>query len=127
MADLPIPIRAAIKGTVDVTPAYIEFGAVSAHGHVRRAVTLRGPAEAFEVKGHRVELNVNGRAVEGGTGLVKVTTKDLGAARRKASKAVTIDLANDSRFAGSVHGKLYLQTTDATQREIAVDFYAFFR
>lgn len=127
LADLPVPIRASIKGVVDISPAYLEFGAVSANGHARRAVTLRGPAGAFTVKGHRVELNVNGRPVHGGTGFVKVTTEDLGSDKKKASKAVTIELANDSRFAGSVHGKVFLQTSDTTQREVAVDFYAFFR
>lgn len=127
LAELPVPIRASVKGAIEIAPAYLEFGAVAARGQARRAVTVHGPAGSFDVKGHRVELNVNGRPVDGGTKLVKVTTEASGKERGKDRKKVTIELANDARHAGSVHGRLFLQTTDASQRELAVDFYAFFR
>jgi hypothetical protein len=34
---------------------------------------------------------------------------------------------NKTEKAGSVHGRLFIETTDPQQKEIPVDFYAFFR
>lgn len=127
LADLPIPIRASVKGAIEISPNYVEFGAIAPTSLVERAFTLQGPAGNLTVAGHRVELNINGRRVENSTDLVQVSTKPLGQDQGRDRQSIVMGLRNDKRYAGSVHGKLYLQTGNVVQPEVAIDFYAFFR
>lgn len=127
LAELPVPIRASIKGAFDVSPSYVEFGAIPGRNQVERTVTLSGPPGALGLAGHRVELNINGRRIEGSADLVKISTKLQGQDKDRDRQSIVMGLTNDTRYAGSVHGKLFLQTGDVVQPEIAVDFYAFFR
>ena len=88
----------------------------------KRSVTLRGTLP-FELTGSRVDLLINGTRMADSAPLIKVETTRKG----KDEQIVAIDLKNAAKTVGSVHGKVYLQTTDPTQREILFDFYAFFR
>lgn len=122
LPDLPIPIRANIKGSIDFTPKYLEFGAITSSDKASRSVTLQGSDE-FQIVSTRTELNVNGVKIEGASDLVKISSLS----HEKGKRLVTVDLTNKAGRAGSVHGKIYIETTDPQQKIVAVDVYAFFR
>ena len=122
LRELPVPVRANILGNIDVSPTYLEFGAIAPSESVTRSVTMRGTVD-FDVVGTRAELIVNGRRIDDAAKYIKVNTLP----HEKDRRLVSVELRNGSNVAGSVHGKLYFQTTDASQKELPVDFYAFFR
>ena len=120
--ELPIPVRANIKGNIEAFPQYLEFGAISRGEQSRRSVTLRVDGE-FTLKGAKTFMNLNGESLKDVESFVTVSPiQDVG-----GKKTVSIELKNSSKGAGSVHGKLVLETTDPQQKELPVDFYAFFR
>jgi len=122
LKDLPIPIRANVKGNIDVAPSYIEFGAIAPQETSRRSVTMRA-LDDFQVTGSHAEIIVNGKQVADPTTYIKVATLP----HEKDRKLVAVELKNPAKSSGSVHGKLYFETSDPEQKELAVDFYAFFR
>lgn len=122
LSDLPIPIRANIKGNLEFAPQYLEFGAIEPLDQVRRSLSLKGLTD-FNVTGSRVEMIVNGQKIDNSEKYLLISTMS----HEKSKKLVSISLKNSLGIAGSVHGKLFLQTTDKDQKELAVDFYAFFR
>lgn len=122
LAELPIPIRANIKGNIEFAPHYLEFGAIEPLDQARRSLSLKGLAD-FNVTGSRVEMIVNGQKIENSEKQLTISTLS----HEKSKKLVSVSLKNSLGVAGSVHGKLFLQTTDNDQKELAVDFYAFFR
>jgi hypothetical protein len=122
LKDLPVPVRATVKGNIDYTPAYLEFGAIPASETARRSITMRGASD-FQITGSRTELNVNGRKVDDAAKFIKIDAVP----HDKDKRLVSVELRNAASLAGSVHGKLFLQTTDPDQKELTVDFYAFFR
>ena len=122
LRSLPLPVRANVLGNIDFKPDYLEFGAIGQGEVAKRSVTLRGTLP-FELTGSRVDLLINGTRLADSAPLIKVETTRKG----KDEQIVAIDLKNTAKTVGSVHGKVYLQTTDPTQREILFDFYAFFR
>jgi hypothetical protein len=122
LAEMPIPVRANVKGNIEYSPVYLEFGAIAPEKAERRTLTLRG-LSSFDVVSNKAELLVNGRKIEDGSALITIET--LPHETRK--KLVTVELKNAAKTAGSVHGKLILETTDPKQKEVSVDFYALFR
>ena len=85
-------------------------------------MTLRVDGD-FTLKGAKTFLNLNGESLKDVGSFVTVSPiQDVG-----GKKTVSIELKNSSKGAGSVHGKLVLETTDPQQKELPVDFYAFFR
>jgi hypothetical protein len=122
LAEMPLPVRALIKGQIEFSPQYVEFGAIAPREKSERSITLRGVGD-FDVAGSRAELTINGRRVDGGERYVNISTLTT----EKEKKLVAIELKNPDGLTGSVHGKLFFATSDPAQRELAVDFYAFFR
>jgi len=122
LRELPIPVRANIRGSIEFAPRYVEFGAIAGSDKANRSVTLTGK-EKFEITSTRSEININGTRFEDAAKLVKVNMVE----HEKQRRLVSIDLVNAAGRAGSVHGKLYLETTDPQQKQLVVDFYAFFR
>lgn len=122
LKELPIPVRATIKGAVETSPGYLEFGAINPSEQVRRSVTINS-AKGIDIASTRTELMVNGRKVEDTAAMLKVTPGASQGDRRQ----LAIEITNPSRVPGAVHGKLFIKTTDPAQPEVAVDLYAFFR
>lgn len=122
LKELPIPVRANVKGNIDYLPAYIEFGAIGPADVSKRSITMRGQND-FEVTGSRAELIVNGRRIADASKYISINTLP----HEKDKKLVSVELKNEAKVQGSVHGKLYFETSDPSQKELAVDFYAFFR
>lgn len=122
LKELPIPVRANIKGNIDYAPAYLEFGAIAQDDVARRSLTMRGATD-FNIVGTRAELIVNGRRIDDSTKFLKIDALP----HEKDKQLVSIELKNVASVSGSVHGKLIFATSDPAQKELAVDFYAFFR
>lgn len=122
LKELPIPVRANVKGAIDVAPAYLEFGAIAQAEGAKRSLTMRG-AQDFNIVSTRAELIVNGRRIDDASKFLKVDALP----HERDKKLVSVELRNAANTAGSVHGKLFIETSDPAQKELAVDFYAFFR
>jgi len=122
LKELPVPIRANIQGPLQYAPDYLEFGSLAPAEAVKRAIKISG-MRAADITGTRAELIINGTKVEDTTGFVKILPPSDAA----LEKQYTIELNHAQKQSGNVHGKLFLQTSDARQKEVAVDFYAFFR
>lgn len=122
LPEMPIPVRASIKGPIAYAPAYIEFGSISHSDKSMRQVDLTA-VEAFDITSNRVELLVNGTKVEGAEKLMKVSVVPA----ERNGKKISLDLANPGTTPGSVHGKVFLDTNNPQQKTLTIDFYAFFR
>lgn len=122
LPELRLPVRATIRGNIEIEPRYLEFGAISPTDKSSRSVTVTGLQE-FEIKNVRMDLNLNGAKIKDTSTLLKVNPVSTD----KLKKLIALDLMNKTEKAGSVHGRLFIETTDPQQKEIPVDFYAFFR
>ena len=120
LPDLPVLVRAEVVGNIRAQPPYLEFGAVAPHSHATKSVELSGVA-SFDLTGSWVELNVNGEPIMDAATFVKI-----GTAKGTTDKKVPVELHNNGK-AGSVHGRLVFLTSDALQKEVGFDFYAFFQ
>lgn len=122
LPEMPIPVRATIRGQIAVTPAYIEFGSVPASEKASRQISLTA-LEGFDITSNSIELNVNGEKSADGQNMMRVSVTPAD----KNGKKVNLELMNPGSKSGSVHGKVTLQTTNPQQKNLTVDFYAFFR
>jgi hypothetical protein len=122
LRELPVPVRGTIRGNIELAPRYVEFGAIAPSDKSTRTVVLKALKD-FDVLAIKPEININGARVEDAEKLVKVNTSSSD----KQKRHVSIDLINGAGMAGSVHGKLVLDTSDPHQKQVVVDFYAFFR
>jgi hypothetical protein len=122
LPDMPIPVRATIRGEIAMSPAYVEFGSVPASEKSLRQISITSDS-AFDITSNRVEMNVNGAKTNVGADLMKVeVTKTT-----KNEKKVKLELKNPGNQPGSVHGKITLETSNPQQKSLTFDFYAFFR
>jgi hypothetical protein len=119
---IEIPVRADIKGNVDFSPNYIEFGAIQPNATVKRSLTLKY-VTPVKVIATDVELIVNGRKVPNPTTFVKISSSGF----EQNKQHIAVEISNVQGPSGAVHGKLLIKTDDLRQQQIDVDFYAFFR
>lgn len=122
LGSMPIPVRGTIKGHIEFAPHYLEFGAIEPTNLVRRSLSLRGLSD-FSITGSKVEMIVNGQKISNSEKFLSISTLN----HEKDKKLVSVTLKNGLGVAGSVHGKLFLLTNDKDQKEVSIDFYAFFR
>ena len=122
LQELSIPVRAQVRGSLDYAPNYLEFGVIPKAEMVKRELVISG-IEAFEVKKTRLEMIINGKRIEDPSTLSKIASSSGDAIK----KNVALELMNQGGHEGSIHGKLFVETSDKDQKEIVVDFYAFFR
>lgn len=119
---LPILVRAEVLGNVRASPSYLEFGAVASNSHVTRFVQISAP-KGLDITGTRVELRLNGEAIENPERFVSLG--DSGDQHK--GRRIPVNLHNFGGKAGSVHGQLVFLTTDPWQKEVAFDLYALFQ
>jgi hypothetical protein len=122
LPEMPIPVRATVRGQIAVTPAYVEFGSVPVSEKASRQISLTA-LEGFDITSNSIELNVNGAKTDDGQNMMRVSVTPAD----KNGKRVNLELMNPGSKSGSVHGKVTLQTTNPQQKNLTVDFYAFFR
>lgn len=122
LSEMPIPVRASIKGPISYSPSYIEFGSISANDKATRQIELTA-IESFDITTNRAELMVNGTKMEGAEKLMKVSVVPA----ERNTKKISLELMNPGTNPGSVHGKVFLDTNNPQQKTLIIDFYAFFR
>lgn len=122
LPEMPIPVRATIEAQIAATPAYIEFGSIAVTEKSARQVALLS-LEGFDVTSNLIELNLNGLKSDDGQALMAVRV----APANKNSKNISLELMNPGGKSGNVHGKITLLTTNPQQKNVTLDFYAFFR
>lgn len=122
LPEMPIPVRASVRGQISASPAYIEFGSVSANETSSRQIALKASKD-FDIVDNSVELNVNGSKADDGQKLLKINVLQSD----KTGKSISLELKNPGNKSGSVHGKITLQTNNPQQKNLVLDFYAFFR
>lgn len=122
LPSLSVPVRGTIRGNILVAPNYLEFGAVAKAAKVKRDLSLSGLQE-FDIVGTKAELIINGKPIANASDFVIIAEKKSPSSRKK----VAIELINGANQSGSVHGKLFLETSDKSSPKLEVDFYAFFR
>jgi hypothetical protein len=122
LPDMPIPVRGTVKGQISANINYIEFGSIASNEKSNREVILSS-SELFDISANRIELMING---EKKTDLEKNIKIGVSPANKNGKK-ITLDLSNPGTTRGSVHGKVFLDTTNPQQKTIVLDFYAFFR
>lgn len=117
-----LPIRAMIKGNIAYSPEYLEFGAINRDESAKRMiqVDLKGKYQIVQASS---QLHLNGNQLKNDAPYLKVEVPQNGG----NDGHVMVLLSNKSQFAGSVHGSIQLATDDPLQKEIKVDFYAYFR
>ncbi len=119
---IEIPVRADIKGNVDFSPSYIEFGAIQPSETVKRSLTLKY-GNPVKVVGTDIELIVNGQKVSDPNAFVKISSSGF----EQNKQHIAVEISNAQGPSGAVHGRLLIKTNDLRQQQIDVDFYAFFR
>lgn len=123
LGEVQVPVRANIVGNIELSQRYIEFGAIEPNEMSKRALVLKTLKE-IEITGSKAEIVINGSKMADAGQFVRVKSPPS----LKGDNQVAIELVNGDKSAqGAVHGRLYLETTDPKQKEITVDFYAFFR
>ncbi len=119
---LTIPVRGQVMSNFELAPSYLEFGSLGTTEGAQRTVTLRG-SDTYKIVSMRGDMQINGQKVDQVASLLKLESvppqNDL--------QQINVELKNASTRAGSVRGKIYIETTDPVQPELSVDFYALFR
>jgi hypothetical protein len=119
---MPVPVRATVRGQISATPNYLEFGSVSSNAASSRELRLSSSGQ-FKIIDNSVELNINGAKAEDGQKLIKIDVQKS----EGPNQNISLELKNPGNRSGSVHGKVTLQTDNPQQKNLVVDFYAFFR
>ncbi len=120
LGKLPILVRGHIVGPIAYAPDYLDFGVVDKDRKAAKSITLKAPVP-FAIKSARAELNVNGKPIDA-EDLVEVEHAD----KMSEQKSIKVKLKNAGE-PGSVHGRLILETSDSTQKELQMEIYAFFK
>jgi hypothetical protein len=118
----PIPVRGFFQGSIDVSPPYLEFGAIEKSSGAIRKLNLKGDS-GLQIKTISAEININGLQLADTTSFLN--TQIIGEGEKNQS--VSVELLNLTEKEGSVHGKLFVETGDPAQSEIVVHFYGYFR
>lgn len=124
LSRLPVPIRADILGKIQYEPSYVEFGSIPSQGLAEKIINLSSKQD-FQIKNIRAELIVNGEPIDN----FKDYFEFAAAAKTdsQAQQALAVRLKNSDHLTGSVHGRLFVETSDPGQKEVAINFYAFFQ
>lgn len=119
---LPVLVRGFVNGNIALKPDYLEFGAIDRSKKKTQVISLNAP-QPFQIVDSKIELNINGKdvpEVEKYFEIEKLADKPL------LNRNLKVKLKN-AGTGGSVHGKLILETSDPAQKELVVEFYAFFK
>jgi Protein of unknown function (DUF1573) len=121
LPNLQVMVRAQVRKQISTSPEYLEFGAVAKKQQMERAITLMSRIP-FTVSAPKVELLINGEPVADVSKLVQFEVKD----GDRTNQQIKIRILNESERSGTVHGKIKMQTSDRIQKEVELNFYAFF-
>lgn len=121
LPQLKLVVRANLQGPIRYEPAYLEFGAIAKEGQAKRLINLqaKGP---FAIKKSWLEISLNGQAIANPSRYFTINSPE----QAGNHKDVEFTLHNLAERSGSIHGKLFLETSDQVQNQIVLDFYGFF-
>ncbi|MCX6115994.1 MAG: hypothetical protein NT027_00490, partial [Proteobacteria bacterium] len=122
LPELPIPVRASVKGKITSFPAYLEFGSIVKSSSSNRTLNFTSNSN-FDILSHKIELMVNGASIDNPDKTVNLAISPM----PNHSKKLSLELMNTGQFQGSVHGKIIFETSNPLHKNLAVDFYSFFR
>lgn len=114
-------VRAFIEGPINLKPEYIEFGAVKKNNISKRLIKLNS-INSFVIKEGSANLHLNGSEVKDANTIISWKTSKID----EKQQEIELTLQNLTEDSGSVHGSLVFFTDDPIQKEILIDFYAFF-
>ena len=114
-------VRAFIEGPINAKPDYIEFGAVGKNKISKRLIKFNS-ASTFAIKEGLANLHLNGLEIKDTREIISWKASKVSS----TGQEIELTLQNLSKGSGSVHGSLTFVTDDPVQKEIFIDFYAFF-
>lgn len=121
LSKLPILVRGHVIGPIAYAPDYLDFGVVQRERNASKNIQLKSPFP-FAIKSARAELIVNGKPVADTGELIDIDLSE----KASEQKNIKVKLKNKGDT-GSVHGRLILETSDNTQKELQMEIYAFFK
>lgn len=121
LSKLPILVRGHVVGPIAYAPDYLDFGVVQKEREATKSIQLKSPVP-FVIKSARTELIINGKPVDDSDSFVEVDQSE----KMSDKKSIKVRLKNKGEI-GSVHGRLILETSDRTQKELQMEIYAFFK
>jgi len=116
-----VVVRAKLQGPIRYEPNYVEFGAVAREGQTKRLVRLAAQSP-FQIKKSWLEISLNGKTLANPHEHFSIVSHD----ENPQAKDIEVTLHHSASPSGSVHGKLFLETSDELQKHIVLDFYGFF-
>ncbi|NRA43368.1 MAG: DUF1573 domain-containing protein [Oligoflexales bacterium] len=114
-------VRAFVEGPINTKPEYIEFGAVGKNKISKRLIKLNSVSD-FSIKEGSANLHLNGLEVKDPKDIISWKASKVS----RNGQEIELTLQNLSKDSGSVHGSFTFVTDDPVQKEIFIDFYAFF-
>ena len=121
LPEFKLIVRAFVEGPINLKPEYIEFGAVGKNKISKRLIKLNSKS-SFAIKNGSANLHLNGMEVKETNNIISWKTSKVSS----NGQEIELTLQNLSSDSGSVHGNLTFITDDPIQKEIFIDFYAFF-
>ncbi|MFK7825030.1 MAG: DUF1573 domain-containing protein [Oligoflexales bacterium] len=121
LPEFKLIVRAFIEGPINLKPEYIEFGAVRKNKISKRLIKLNS-ISSFAIKNGSANLHLNGMEIKETENIISWKTSKA----NSNGQEIELTLQNLTKDSGSVHGNLTFITDDPVQKEIFIDFYAFF-
>lgn len=122
LSRVKIPVRVDVKDVISLSPSYIEFGTLKKSKSEVKTVSLSAPMK-FSIVKFDAELLINNQQIKDAGDLLSVELSKEPASKKK----LKITLNNSREMSGSVHGRITLQSDIERHKNVAFDFYAFFK
>jgi hypothetical protein len=119
LPQLDVFVLGNIEGNIRHDPFYIDFGAIKKNENSLRQINFRGE-NPFQILPMPHEVTVKNLSALHPEELIetKVDPND--------PTAFLVTIKNHAMTSGNVHGKLKFATDDPSQKELKIDFYAYF-
>ena len=117
-----IPVRVEVRNLIELTPNYIEFGVIKKKQNVSKKIKLKS-LKKFKLVAAIPKLLINNQLVDNADEIIKVELPES----LSKSKSLGITISNSTALTGSIHGRILLESSLGSHKNIEVDFYAFFK
>lgn len=124
--EIKLLVRAYITGNLQVEPHYIEFGSLKEDQMKTKDLVIEAHHD-WKVFDENFELAINGHIVTNPGDFVSIQKiSDVKRSSAPNSKNITVALKRNGHLTGNVRGRLSLKTSEPTQQNVDVNFYAYF-
>jgi hypothetical protein len=114
---LEVLALAQVPGPITHEPSYLDFGVVKKSSETLRTLSLTSE-KPFTAEFLSTELTIHGKLMDKPLSFLETTVK--------SPQQIELKLRNHSEIMGSVHGRILFTTDHQTQKEVNIDFFAFF-